>query len=46
VTEYCRKFKGMANAQADLGSLVDDRIITLNILRGLNQRFEHLRAII
>jgi hypothetical protein len=46
MTEYCRKFKGMADALADLGSPVDDRILVLNILRGLNQRFEHLEAII
>jgi hypothetical protein len=44
VTEYCHKFKGMVNALADLGSPVDDRILVLNILRGLNQRFEHLGA--
>jgi hypothetical protein len=46
VTEYCRKFKGMADALADLGSPVDDRILVLNILHGLNQCFEHLGAII
>jgi hypothetical protein len=31
---------------ADLGSPVDDRILVLNILHGLNPRFEHLGAII
>jgi uncharacterized membrane protein YgcG len=46
VTEYCRKFKGMVDALADLGSPVDDWILILNILHGLNQRFEHLGAII
>ena len=46
VSEYCRKFKNMADALADLGSPVDDRILVLNILRGLNPRFEHLSAII
>jgi hypothetical protein len=46
VSEYCRKFKNMADALADLGSLVNDRILVLNILRGLNLRFEHLGAII
>jgi hypothetical protein len=46
VTESCRKFKGMADALADLGSTVDDRILVLNILRGLNQRFKHLGVII
>jgi hypothetical protein len=46
VSEYCRKFKNMVDALADLGSPVDDRILVLNILRGLNPRFEHLGAII
>jgi hypothetical protein len=46
VSEYCRKFKNMADALADLESPVDDRILILNILRGLNPRFEHLGAII
>jgi hypothetical protein len=46
MTEYCCKFKGMADALADLRSLTDDRILVLNIPRGLNQRFEHLGAII
>jgi hypothetical protein len=46
VSEYCRKFKNMADALADLGSPVDDRILVLNILRGLNPHFEHLGAII
>jgi hypothetical protein len=36
----------MADDLADLGSPVDDRILVLNILRGLNPRFEHLGAII
>jgi hypothetical protein len=46
VSEYCRTFKNMADALADLGSPVDDQILVLNILRGLNPRFEHLGAII
>jgi hypothetical protein len=46
VTEYCRKFKGMADALADLGSPVDDRILILDILHDLNQCFKHLGAII
>jgi hypothetical protein len=36
----------MADALADLGSFVNDRILVLNIIHGLNQRFEHLGAII
>jgi hypothetical protein len=36
VTMYCRKFKGMADALANLGSPIDDQILVLNILRDLN----------
>jgi hypothetical protein len=36
VNEYCRKFKAMADGLADLGAPVEDRILVLNILRGLN----------
>jgi hypothetical protein len=44
VSEYCGKFKNMADALADLGPPVDDQILVLNILCGLNPRFEHLSA--
>jgi hypothetical protein len=46
VSEYCCKFKTMADGLADLGSPVEDRILVLNILRGLNQRFEYVGSII
>jgi hypothetical protein len=46
VNEYCRKFKAMADGLADLDSPVDDRILVLNILRGLNQLFKHVCSII
>jgi hypothetical protein len=46
MTEYCHKFKGMADALIDLGIPVDDWILILNILCGMNQCFEHLEAII
>jgi hypothetical protein len=36
----------MADGLADLGAPVDDRILVLNILRRLNQRFEHVGSII
>jgi hypothetical protein len=36
----------MADGLADLGAPVEDRILVLNILRGLNQRFEHMGSII
>jgi hypothetical protein len=46
VNEYYRKFKAMADGLADLGTPVEDRILVLNTLRGLNQRFEHVGSII
>jgi hypothetical protein len=46
INEYCRKFKAMADDLADLDAPVDDRILILNIIRWLNQRFEHVDSII
>jgi hypothetical protein len=36
----------MTDGLANLGSPVEDRILVLNILRGLNQHFEHVGSII
>jgi hypothetical protein len=36
----------MADGLADVDAPVKDRILVLNILRGLNQRFEHVGSII
>jgi hypothetical protein len=36
----------MADGLADLGAPVEDQILVLNILRGLNQCFEHVGSII
>jgi hypothetical protein len=36
----------MADGLTDLGAPVEDRILVLNILRGLNQRFKHVGSII
>jgi hypothetical protein len=46
VNEYCHKFKAMVDSLADLGAPVEDRILVLNMLWGLNQRFEHVVSII
>jgi hypothetical protein len=46
VNEYYRKFKAKADGLADLGAPIEDLILVLNILRGLNQRFEHVGSII
>jgi hypothetical protein len=36
----------MVDGLADLDTPIDDRILVLNILRGLNQRFEHMGSVI
>jgi hypothetical protein len=46
INEYYRKFKAMTDDLADLGAPVEDRILVLNILRGLNRRFKHVGSII
>jgi hypothetical protein len=46
INEYCRKFKAMTDDLADLGTPVEDRILVLNILRGLNHCFDHVGSII
>jgi len=46
VTEYYRKLKSMADGLADLGHPVEDRTLVLSVLRGLNERFEYMAALI
>jgi hypothetical protein len=46
VSEYCRKMKTMADSLGDLGCPVEDRIFVLNVLRGLSDRYTHLRSLI
>ncbi|KAL6599128.1 hypothetical protein ACP70R_045992 [Stipagrostis hirtigluma subsp. patula] len=38
VTAYCKEQKRLADALRDVGSTVDDRLLTFNTLRGLNER--------
>ncbi|XP_021321304.1 uncharacterized protein LOC110437249 [Sorghum bicolor] len=44
VSEYCRQMKGMADSLGDLGWPVEDRILVLNVLRGLSDRYSYLRT--
>ena len=46
VTEYCRQLKKMADDLRALGKPISDRTLVLNLLRGLNERFSHLRPLI
>jgi hypothetical protein len=47
ITDYCRRFKNMADSLGDLGEPVTDRTLVLNVIRGLADRFHdvgrHLR---
>ena len=36
--------KGMADALDDLGEVIHDRTLVLNVLRGLNEKFAHMKA--
>jgi hypothetical protein len=42
VSDYCRRFKTMADALGDLGEPVSDRTLVLNVLRGLSDRFSDI----
>ena len=44
VGEYCRRMKGMADALHDLGDPVSDRVLVLNVLRGLSSTYDHLKG--
>jgi hypothetical protein len=46
VTEYCRHLKKMADDLTALGEVVTDRTLVLNVLRGLNERFTHIGALL
>ena len=43
VGEFCRKMK-MADSLSDLGWPMEDRILVLNVLHGLSDRYAHLRT--
>jgi hypothetical protein len=46
IREYYRKMKGFSDALADLNTPVNDRILVLALLHGLNLRYENLCTII
>ena len=39
ISVFCRRLKSMAQQLADLGEPVTNRTLTLNLIRGLNERF-------
>ena len=44
VGEFCRRMKGMADALHDFGCPVSDRVLVLNVLRGLSSTYNHLKS--
>jgi len=38
--------KGMADALGDLGEVITDRTVVLNVLRGLNAKYDHMKALL
>jgi hypothetical protein len=38
--------KAMADSLSDLGYPVEDRMLVLNVLRGLSDRYTHLQSLI
>jgi hypothetical protein len=44
VSDYCRRMKTLADSLVELGEPISDRLLTINLLRGLNDRFAHLRS--
>jgi hypothetical protein len=46
VTDYCRRLKKMADDLTALGEVITDRTLVLNVIRGLNERFSHVGALL
>ncbi|WVZ72845.1 hypothetical protein U9M48_021244 [Paspalum notatum var. saurae] len=44
VTDYCRRMKTLADSLVELGEPISDRLLTINVLRGIGERFNHLRV--
>jgi hypothetical protein len=46
VRDYCRRMKGLADDLRALGETVTDRHLILNLLQGLNKKFDHMKIFI
>jgi hypothetical protein len=46
VRDYCRRMKGMVDDLRALGETVTDRHLILNLLQGLNKKFDHIKIFI
>jgi hypothetical protein len=43
VSDYCHRMKGMVDDLRALGETVINRLLVLNLLQGLNKRFDHMK---
>ncbi|XP_062205181.1 uncharacterized protein LOC133907160 [Phragmites australis] len=46
ITDYCRRLKKMADDLTALSEVITDRTLVLNVIRGLNERFDHVGALL
>jgi hypothetical protein len=46
INDFCHRMKGMADDLRALGETVTDRHLVLNLLQGLNKRFDHMKIFI
>jgi hypothetical protein len=46
ITEYCRKLKKMADDLTALGEVMTDCTLVLNVICGLNERFNHIGTLL
>jgi hypothetical protein len=46
VSDYCRRMKGMVDDLCALGETITDHHLILNLLHGLNKRFNHMKIFI
>jgi len=46
IADYCKRMKNMADDLGDLGEVVHDRTLVLNVLRGLNEQYSHMVALL
>jgi hypothetical protein len=44
VSDYCRRMKTLADSLVELREPISDRLLTINLLRGLNDHFANLRS--
>jgi hypothetical protein len=46
ISDYCRRKKGMADDLRALSETITDRHLVLNLLQGMNKRFDHMKIFI